>query len=80
MKKEDKSPIDVGNGEFTCFDKCAFFAVFATFLSFSTLILLLSHSVQLISLSDSSLALWCVHCFIMLALSVSTSLRFLRAD
>ena len=75
MEKEDKSLINVEPVETTYFDNCAFFAAFALFFAhpsqscFSCILCNLLH-----------LPLWCVHCFIMLALSISTSLRLMRAD
>ena len=67
MKKEDNSLIDVENVE-TIY--VSFFAALASFLVSSTSVLLLSQSVQL------HIPPWVhVHSFIMLALSVSTSLR-----
>ena len=78
MKKEDKSVIYVDNVETTYFDNCVFFAALASFL------LVLSHPSQTcfsrILCNLLHLPLWRVRCFILLALSVSTSLRLLCAN
>ena len=77
METEDKSPTDVENVETTYFDNCFLCCIGPIFAA------VLSHSSQscfsriLCNLLHPPL--WCVHCFIVLALSISTSLRLLCA-
>ena len=78
--KDDKSLIDVENADTTYFDYCAFFAAVASFLLLFCLIHLSLASLACCATYFTFLPDVFMNYFILLALSISTSLRLLRTD
>ena len=78
MKNENESLMDVEHVEPTYFDHCAFFAALGSFsLQFCLIHLSLASRILCKLLH---LPLWFVHCLILSALSVATSLQLQHAD